>query len=250
MLIFDFDGVLINSLDEVVLASFNAASETLHTSLTEVPPDLVRLFKRNRFHVQSIGGAIPLMNWCIDNAETAAEKILSVDEYQAVIDNTEISLTDRTNLIYATRRRFIDTDENGWFDLHQPYQPVWNELVRRQGRQNIILTNKNRDATLRLCRRFGFKVEDRQIYSGDQSATKTGNMNQIMQRHGSETYCFIDDSVKNLRDLDNHFNKPDKCILLLLAEWGYSGPDDVTYARQLGYPVYGQKDLVRLLMKD
>ena len=51
MLIFDFDGVLINSLDEVVLTSFNAASQTLHTALAEIPFDLVRLFKRNRFHV-------------------------------------------------------------------------------------------------------------------------------------------------------------------------------------------------------
>ena len=143
MLIFDFDGVLINSLDEVVLTSFNAASETLYTSLANIPPELVRLFKQNRFHVQSIGGAIPLMTWCIDNYQAIAGKVLSVDEYQAIIDQSEIFLTDRTNLIYATRRRFIDMDENAWFDLHQPYQPVWNELVRRKSRQNIILTNKN-----------------------------------------------------------------------------------------------------------
>jgi FMN phosphatase YigB (HAD superfamily) len=249
MIILDFDGVLINSLDEVVLTSFNAANETLHTALTEVPPDLVRLFKRNRFHVQSIGGAIPLMNWCIDNYQTVAGKTLSLDEYQAIIDKSEVSLADRTHLIYATRRRFIDTDENAWFDLHQPYQPVWNELVRRKSRQNIILTNKNRDATLRLCRRFGFKVEDRHVYTGDQGAGKTENMDHIMQRYGAETYCFIDDSVKNLRDLDDHFNKPDKRITLLLAAWGYSGPDDATYARTLGYSVYEQEDLVRDFMK-
>ena len=44
MLVFDFDGVLINSLDEVVLTTYNAASESLSTSLDRVPADLVRMF--------------------------------------------------------------------------------------------------------------------------------------------------------------------------------------------------------------
>jgi hypothetical protein len=75
-------------------------------------------------------------------------------------------------------------------------------------------------------------------------------MDRIMQRCGSETYWFIDDSLKNLRDLDQDFNKPDKRITLLLAAWGYSGPDDAAYAHELGYPVYAQNDLVRQMMKD
>jgi beta-phosphoglucomutase-like phosphatase (HAD superfamily) len=33
MLIFDFDGVLINSLDEVVLTTYNAATDRFVTSL-------------------------------------------------------------------------------------------------------------------------------------------------------------------------------------------------------------------------
>lgn len=250
MLIFDFDGVLINSIDEVVLTSFNAASDTLHTSLTEVPSDLVRLFKHNRFHVQSIGGAIPLMIWCIDNYKSVGVKILSIDEYQAVINKTDISLTERTNLIYETRRRFIEADEDGWFDLHQPYQPVWNELVRGQGRLNIILTNKNRDATLRLCRQFGLKVDDQHVYSGDQGASKTANMDRIMEQYGSEAICFIDDSLKNLRDLDEYYNKSAKRVSLILAEWGYSGPDDVASAINLGFKVYKQKDLIRHMAED
>ena len=62
MLIFDFDGVLVNSLDEVVLTAYNAATDSLVTSLEQVPADLEQLFKRNRFHVQPIGDAIGLMH--------------------------------------------------------------------------------------------------------------------------------------------------------------------------------------------
>jgi hypothetical protein len=68
MFIFDFDGVLIDSLDEVTLAAYNAETDTFATSLNQLEPDLIRLFKRNRFHVQPIGDALPLMSWCVDDS--------------------------------------------------------------------------------------------------------------------------------------------------------------------------------------
>ena len=245
MPILDFDGVLMNSLDEVVLTSFNAARKTLHTALAEIPADLVRLFKHNRFHVQSIGGAIPLMNWCIETYQTAADRILSGEEYQAIIDRSPVPTLERTELIYATRQCFIETDLNTWLGLHRPYQPLWNALLGHESRRIAILTNKNRSATLRLCRHFGFEIEDRQVYAGDHGATKTKNMERIMRRFSDESYCFIDDSVKNLQDLDDHYNMPGKRITLCLAAWGYCGSDDESTARRRGYRVCWQEDLIR-----
>ena len=103
MLIFDFDGVLINSLDEVVLTTYNAATGSLCTSLAQVPVDLLQMFKNNRFHVQPIGDAIALMNWCLANRQGDLNKILTPEEYGTIADGTDIPLTDRTNLIYDTR---------------------------------------------------------------------------------------------------------------------------------------------------
>ena len=74
MLIFDFDGVLINSVDEVVLTTYNATSANLHTSLTDLPAELVSLFKCNRFHVQPIGDAILMMQWCLDHFRSALRR--------------------------------------------------------------------------------------------------------------------------------------------------------------------------------
>jgi hypothetical protein len=66
MLILDFDGVLINSLDEVALTAYNATTGKLVTSLADLPTALVGLFQRNRYHVQSIGDGILLMEWCLN----------------------------------------------------------------------------------------------------------------------------------------------------------------------------------------
>ena len=99
MLILDFDGVLINSLDEVALTVYNATTGKLVTRLDDLPTTLVGLFKRNRYHVQSIGDGILLMNWCLKNYHNSSQKNLDPHEYEALTSGTAASLTDRTLLI-------------------------------------------------------------------------------------------------------------------------------------------------------
>ena len=247
MIIFDFDGVLINSLDEVALTAYNAATGSLFISLAEVPGTLVALFKRNRFHVQQIGDAIALMNWCIKNYQIDSKRILSMKEYRTVATADTATLNSRTNLIYETRKRFIDSNPNRWLALHQVYQPLWNELIRYKKHPLVILTNKNHEATSRLCRHFGVDINTNDIYSGDRGVTKAANMRQIQARFGIECFSFIDDSVKNLKDLDLEFNEEKKMLSLLLATWGYTGPEDARIARESGYPVLKQMDLILLI---
>lgn len=247
MILFDFDGVLVDSLNEVALTAYNAATGSLLTSLSEIPGAPAALFKRNRFHVQQIGDAITLMNWCIERPQFDSTRPLSKEEYRTVAFGDTASLNARTNLIYETRKRFIERDENRWLSLHQPYQPLWSELIKRDDRVFVILTNKNHDATLRLCRHFGLDIDANDIYSGDRGTTKVENMQQIQTRFGIEYVSFIDDSVKNLKELDLEFNQEKKMLTLLLADWGYTGPNDARIAQELGYPVFNQTDLILLM---
>ena len=248
MLIFDFDGVLMNSIDEITLTVYNATTGKLVTDLAALPTALVRLFQRNRFHVQPIGDAILLMNWCLDNYHRAAEKILSQQEFGSIISETKTGVSQRTDAIYSMRKRFIDRAHDTWMALHQPYQPIWTELLRYRKRPFVILTNKNRDATLRLCRRFGLDLKESDIYAGDHGATKIENMKQIQERCRSDIYYFIDDSVKNLQELDAHLDSAKMNLVLLFASWGYTGPEDPGTARAAGYAVCQQTDLISLLV--
>jgi len=250
MLIFDFDGVLINSLDEVTLTAYNTTTGKLVTSLADLPAALIDLFQHNRYHVQSIGDAILLMGWGLNNYRNRSEKILDPHEYDTLISDAAVSIADRTNRIYETRRQFIAKDLECWLALHQPYQPLWDQLVRREKYEFVILTNKNRDATLRLCRHFGLGINAVDVYSGDQGTSKVENMRQLQKRFGGQLFGFIDDSVKNLRELENSLNLGDQRIRLLLASWGYTGPLDEKTAQEYGYPVLNQKDLISLLDQE
>ena len=250
MLIFDFDGVLINSLDEVTLTAYNTATGKQVTSLADLPKALVGLFQHNRFHVQPIGDAILLMSWCLNNYRKKSGSILlNPKAYKGLISGATASITDRTLRIYETRRQFIARDPECWLALHRPYQPLWGQLTGRPKYAVVILTNKNRDATLRLCEHFGLGIDAVNVYSGDHGTSKVKNMQQIQQRFAGKMFNFIDDSIKNLRELENSLNAR-KRVRLLLASWGYIGPWDERLARQYGYPVLTQKKLIAMLDTD
>lgn len=248
MLIFDFDGVLIDSLDEVTLTVYNTATGQQVTCLTDLAQPLVELFRRNRFHVQPIGDGILLMNWCLRKYPDEPERILQPQEYRAIIDTAAEPVARRSRQVYETRQRFVERDATGWTALHRPFQPLWNELVRRQNQCGFaILTNKNRTATGRLCRHFGLNISSKDIYSGDNGVSKIENMQHIQQRFGANTYYFLDDSLKNLQELDRAFSRRKKVLVPLLAAWGYTGPEDQKLARNSGYDVLRQADAIALL---
>lgn len=235
MLIFDFDGVLMDSVREIAVTAYNMLKGTIVTRLDQLPREALDLFLRNRFHVQPIGDAPVLMKWCLETGESAPQLLLREKEYDDIIRQIDEPVADRTTRFFEKRGRFKARDFEAWITLHKPVQPLWDQLIESQSSELVMLTNKNREATLVLCDHFGLQISNDNIYSGDSGTTKIDNMQQIMQRFKDCSYAFIDDSVKNLREIDTYFNKDKKTIALIFAEWGYTGPEDARLARSLGY---------------
>jgi FMN phosphatase YigB (HAD superfamily) len=190
------------------------------------------------------------MDWCRQHYRSESDRILKPDEYRAIICEATAPVARRSGQVYETRQRLIERDAAGWTALHQPFQPLWNALVAR-GKQSgfAIVTNKNRVATERLCRHFGLAIPSNRIYSGDNGASKVENMQTIQQRFQAGTYYFVDDSLKNLQELDQDLNRQKKVLIPLLAAWGYIGPEDLKLARMSGYDVLTQSAAAALLSK-
>ena len=237
MLIFDYDGVLLDSVREITVTAYNMLKNTIVTRLDQLPPNAVELFLRNRFHVQPIGDAPVLLKWCLEVGESDPDKLLSPGEYDEIIQQVKEPVAARTMRFFETRNRLKTEDLEAWRALNTPVQPLWRILIENQTENLILLTNKNLDATISLSNHFGLKISDENVYSGDNGTTKIENMTRIMQRFKKPTYAFIDDSVKNLREIDEHFNKEETTISLIFATWGYTGPDDARTAGGYGYQV-------------
>ena len=249
MLIFDFDGVLINSIDEVMVTAYNSVTHKNTRAMEQIPDGPAALFKRNRFHVQPVGDVIPLMEWCLDSYQLSPGKLLTDAEYQDVLQNNDVPLLDRTNHFYGERKIFVENDINAWLAFHSPYEPLWSELMQRDSRI-ILLTNKNREAVQILCDYFGLNVHPKNIYSGDSGITKGMNLGRIHQRFQRDRYHLVDDSVKNLRELELHFNTRVPLLAPIFALWGYTGPLNKKQALGYGYPVFQQKNLIDILNRE
>ncbi len=244
MLIFDFDGVLLNSVVEMSVTAYNAVTGGLATSPDDLPGNAAALFLTNRYHVQPAGDAINLMAWCVEHADLPGDFRLESAAYREIRDASEVPLVERTGRFFAARKRFVAHDPVRWPSLNTVYQPVWDELKGRDAGGIVILTNKNREATVTLCHHFGLPVLAENVYSGDHGTTKIENLLAIRARFGRSRYAFVDDSIGNLEELDAHFNADAPCLELMLASWGYIGPGDRQAARHAGYVVLDQAGLI------
>ncbi len=247
MLVFDFDGVLMDSVREVAVTAYNMLTGDTVTRLNQIPENAQKLFFRNRFHVQPIGDAPILMKWCLETGESEPDKLLSPREYDEIIKQADEPVAARTTRFFETRNRFKTKDLEAWFALNSPVQPLWRIIIENPAADILLLTNKNREATISLCNHFGLKINEKNVYSGDHGTTKIENMTQIMHRFKKQSYVFIDDSVKNLCEVDEHFNKKEKTISLIFATWGYTGPDDSRMAEDYGYQLVSIEEFAKAL---
>ncbi len=250
MLIFDFDGVMIDSLDEVTLSAYNTATGGLLTALEALPEGLVKLFQRNRFHVQPAGDQPLLMAWCLQHYHDDADRILSTAKYRSILAQNDTPLARRTAMFYEKRRQLIEFDQAAWLAVHRPFQPLWDALIHRGGQRVVVLTSKDSAALLRLCRHYRLEISSENVYSGDGGARKTGHLEQIHKRFGCERYDYIDDSLKNLQELAHAFNTDRRRIFPILAAWGYLGPGNEQDAIESGFRVYSQADVIRDLDRE
>ena len=237
MLIFDYDGVLLDSVREIAVTAYNMLKGTIVTRLDQLPQNALELFLRNRFHVQPIGDAPVLMNYCLEIGEVEPDKLISPDEYDEIIKKVDEPVAARTTRFFETRNLFKTKNLKAWTALNAPVQPLWQIMIEKPTENLVLLTNKDREATNSLSKHFRLIISDDNIYSGEHGTTKIDNMTRIMQRFRQPAYAFIDDSVKNLREIDEHFNRKEKSISLIFATWGYTGPDDARIAQDFGYQV-------------
>ena len=248
MFIYDFDGVLIDSLSEVIVTAYNTVSGKLSTRLQDLPQGYERLFRKYRYHLQPAADFPVYAEWCLKKCSADNQAVLTSAEYGAVLAAAEEPPEERRRRFFSTRRRFLETNREAWLDLNQPYRPLWDVLVERGGAGPVILTNKNKTAVLELSHHFGLRVVPDNVYAAEAGATKIENLEAIRQRFQQPKYYFIDDSLLNLRELENHGSRFED-VTFLLANWGYTGPEDEENASNDGFRSFTQDEFLAF-MKD
>lgn len=239
MIVFDFDGVLINSLKEVALTAHNAAFETQFYSLDQLDPKYLRNFTELRYAVQPAGDFLPFAEACRQQ-----DKRDVLPTFESLRNSS--TLKARTKLFFSTRRAFVSSHREQWLDLHTAYEPLFGVLKGKHQDSIVLLTNKDSKAVVDLCQYFSLRLCPENIYSGDGGRTKKENFCAIRERFQTNDYYFIDDSIKNLAQLKEKL--PD--VGYMLASWGYIGPTDIEDAQSLDISVFSQSDLIERFVSN
>lgn len=83
--LFDFDGVLLDTVDEVAVTAYNTATESFISSLEDAPEGYGELFRINRCRIQH-AGEIPLLGaWCVEHCAKQPQRRLLQEEAEVVL---------------------------------------------------------------------------------------------------------------------------------------------------------------------
>jgi FMN phosphatase YigB (HAD superfamily) len=247
MVILDFDGVIVDSVDEVIVNTYFALTGKAACGVDELPKQYPALYRINRFHVQPAGDLLLLAQWTLEQPESASIHPMSREDYERLVRPHTATLTARTEQFFAARKKLRAAINDHWYDCNRPFQPLWECLTAVPAEEIFILTNKNREAVIDLCRHFGKELRPDHIYAGDGGATKIENLKSLCPPGKHALPLFVDDSVYNLIELEDAFPG---AIDLALATWGYLGPDDLALATERGFAVYSQHDLIGRLRRE
>ncbi len=245
MFIFDFDGVLIDSVKEAGLSAYNSVTGQLCTDLKQMPEPCFNLYFKNIMHFHNPYTLTILIKWCLENYKESPDRLLTREEFKEFAKTLDINPIEVTPYFFSVREKFISADLSNWLKLNEPYNPLWSKLANYCPEKVIILTAKNKNAVVSLCSHYGLNVLEENIYSGDGNLTKMDNLKTIHARFKLPKYDFIDDHLKNLSDLDNEFKScPDFHLNLILCDWGYGDKADMVEAKNLGFKVMSQEEVV------
>lgn len=219
ILIFDFDGVIVNSINECLITSYNAFQQFENTGLSSVynlsniPRHHQQYFNTYRKFVRPAGEYYLLH--------------LAYKENLAKIDGNSFKylLTLHKNKIiryqtefFKERNRFRLRNNNEWLHLHSVYRHLadcWNALADNY---NIfIVSNKDKVSIILLMDYFNLPVNEDQIFGAESGNNKKKIIENIIDKSevSPENVYFIDDN------LDNLISTKDLEIKLYLAMWGY-----------------------------
>ncbi|MCC6933086.1 MAG: hypothetical protein IT292_07510 [Deltaproteobacteria bacterium] len=245
MIVFDFDGVLINSLTEIAVNAYNVVTNSLHTDINEVDPSFIKLFKHNRHLAHKPEDFVVLAKWCHENAFHGPEQSLSTAKFNEMLEQETVPASQRLKTWFDTRKAFADKDLEAWLKLNYPYQPLWDALIKHGAENIVVLTTKNKNSVLDLSSHYGLNLLAKNVFSGESGITKPANFHAINKAFKQDTYTFIDDSLGNLIEIAE--NLPAESVQLMLASWGYVGSSDCAEAIKLGFQVCSQEEVISML---
>ena len=242
LVVFDFDGVLVDGMEEYWWSARRAALELERQGHRTVPtlclPDEIPPAFRQLRPLIHKGWEMVLMAAEVGRPDESLENLL--ESYPQALANAQARWGQSSGalqaLLEAVRREALSTDRQGWLDRHHLYPGVRERLhqLEKEGAPWAVLTTKGEAFTAELLTAAGLRPVA--LY-GHEAGNKTEVLDKLLQKQpgfeGSlRPLWFVEDRrptlelVRQSAGLDS--------VRCLLASWGYLAPDDHKGLEELG----------------
>ena len=230
LLVLDFDGVIVDGINEYWASSCQTCLNILSAKGTEIisfPSEIPVAFKAMRPWVHYGWEMVILAAECSDKTSQ-----LNLKGSESFSNNYSIECASALHgwgwtpsklqeALNQTRREAISNNFNQWLNFHQPFSLVTQRLktLEKDGIEFAVLTTKSIEFTKKLLDCFDLQPK---LVFGHESGSKIDVLNQLLQTriiHG-----FIEDRRTTLEKV---LGDPKlKSIPCYLASWGYLKPQD------------------------
>jgi phosphoglycolate phosphatase-like HAD superfamily hydrolase len=257
----DFDGVICNSLREVLVVALEAYERIADD------PRLVQEVRTRRggrswfdYPIEDDPVFAPFVELLPlgNRAEDFGIACLAIEsgrvpstqhEYDALFDTVEEGWRRLYHdLFYDQRERLRDADLEGWMALHRDYPPITELLQRRSGDVELAIATAKDGRSVRLVLdRFGLGSlfpPDR-LLDKDLGRSKAVHLQELAGRLAvdPDSITFVDDKVNHLVSVAPLGVRP------VLAEWGYNGDRERRIAADHGFSI-ATLDTVEAILFD
>jgi hypothetical protein len=233
--VLDFDGVICDSIDECLVASFHAYYDLQGKPVPAGGPAARRdSFARMRVFIRS-GEDYVLIQQLIDRSIEVSDQG-QFDEQMRAVGPREMARFHE--LFYSSRAALMARGRDAWLAMNRIYPQARAALLASAGRPLYILSTKRPQYIHDILGHEGIAVPAPQVlYSGDKR--KLPLVEGLRTGGGFARALFVDDQVDHL------LRNPYPLVSVYLASWGYVASEEP--ARAAGVPVLRADDLPGLV---
>ncbi|MBU5678862.1 MAG: NUDIX domain-containing protein [Candidatus Aenigmatarchaeota archaeon] len=220
--VFDFDGVIVDSLDECFLVSVRAYNELGGNIKLSNKAKL--LYKKYRPYLRITEDHLPALKM-IENG------IFDKDYIKNSRKKFEKKKKEFVKRFYEIRKEIRKEDIKKWISLHKPFENVVKLIKRNYKRWNIFISStKDKNSIVKILRSLGIKIPENKIFSREFSNDKSKHVKMIsrISKIPEEKIIFIDDVLENLKMIKRKSN-----ARLALASWGYTTKEHEKIAKEM-----------------
>ena len=255
ILVFDFDGVICNSIHDSFATALNTYIHIIddHNLPLRTPLTSNKVFgfeKEFPGTFKSFSDLMPLSNCAEDYFvllslidQNRTDQICRQEDFDHLKKNfSSTRLNEYHKAFYQIRSRMRKDDLEKWLDLLRPFPGIPDTIRELSDRCTLaISTSKDRSSVVLLLDRYGlsdcFKPEN--IFDKDLARSKRDHMIRLQKEHQVpfSRIHFIDDKVSHLlsvKDLGVHN---------YLACWGFNSEREVQIALKEGFTPLQLEDL-------